>query len=70
MGYSAAQLDDLAATINGSSADVVVAGTPSDLGHLMKLNKLVVRARYDFKEVGEPKLSVLVNQLIDDRGFA
>jgi predicted GTPase len=69
MGYSAAQLDDLAATINGSSADVVVAGTPSDLGHLMKLNKLVVRARYDFKEVGEPKLSVLVNRFIDDHGF-
>lgn len=70
MGYSAAQLDDLAATINGSSADVVVAGTPSELGHLMKLNKPVVRARYDFKEVGEPKLSVLVNRFIEDHGVA
>jgi predicted GTPase len=67
MGYSDSQVDDLAATINGSSADVVVAGTPSDLRHLMKLNKPVVRARYDFREVGEPKLSVLVSQFLNDR---
>ena len=66
MGYSAEQLDDLAATINGSSADVVVAGTPTDLGHLMALNKSVVRARYDFNEVGEPKLSVLVNAFLSE----
>lgn len=67
MGYSAEQLDDLAATINGSSADVVVAGTPTDLRHLMPLNKRVVRARYDFKEVGEPKLSDLVSAFLSER---
>jgi predicted GTPase len=69
MGYSDNQLRDLEATINGSTADVVVAGTPTDLGRLMKLNKPVVRARYDFKEVGEPRLRDLVNQFLDERGF-
>jgi predicted GTPase len=70
MGYSDRQVGDLAATINDSSADVVVVGTPSDLGNLMKLNKPVVRARYDFKEVGEPKLSVLVGRFLNDHTLA
>jgi predicted GTPase len=69
MGYSDDQLGDLAATINGSNADVVVSGTPSDLGHLMALDKPVVRARYDFQQVGEPRLSDLVNRFLDSRGF-
>ena len=66
MGYSNRQLEDLAATINGSTADVVVAGTPTDLIHLMALNKPVVRARYDFKEVGDPKLSDLANAFVSE----
>jgi predicted GTPase len=53
MGYSAKELGELQATINGSSADAVIAGTPSDLSHLMRLDKPVVRARYEFAEVGE-----------------
>jgi predicted GTPase len=63
MGYSEKELADLRETINRSDADVVVAGTPSDLSHLMKLNKPIVRARYEFAEVGEPRLGDLV------RGF-
>jgi predicted GTPase len=67
MGYSSEQLVDLAATINGSSADIVVAGTPTDLGHIMALDKPVIRARYDFREVGEPALSKLVNAFLAER---
>ena len=67
MGYSAEQLEDLSATINQSSADVVVTGTPSDLSHLVKLNKLVVRARYDFEDVSEPKLGTLVLSFLAER---
>jgi predicted GTPase len=54
MGYSAKELAELEATINGSSADAVIVGTPSDLSHLMRLEKPVVRTRYEFAEVGEP----------------
>ncbi len=70
MGYSDSQLTDLAATINSSNADVVVAGTPSDLAHLMKLNKPVIRARYDFQEVGEPRLSDLVSRFLQTHRIA
>jgi predicted GTPase len=64
MGYSAKELEELQATINGSGADVVIAGTPSDLSHIMRLDKPVIRARYEFAEVGEPRLSALVEDFL------
>ncbi len=70
MGYSAEELRELEATINGSRADAVIAGTPSDLAHLMKLNKPVIRARYEFAEVGEPRLSALVEDFLRRRNIA
>lgn len=69
MGYSEKELVDLAATINASDADVVVAGTPMDLSHLIKLDKPLVRARYDFKEVGTPSLGKLVLDFLQFRGL-
>lgn len=50
MGYSEAQVKELEATINAADCDVVVAGTPIDLGSLLKLNKPVVRVRYRIEE--------------------
>jgi predicted GTPase len=69
MGYSAKELKELQATINGSSADAVIAGTPSDLSHLMRLDKPVVRARYEFAEVGEPRLSALIEDFLRRRSI-
>lgn len=56
LGYSQAQLDDLRATINGSRADIVVSGTPSDIARLIAIDKPVVRARYEFAELDPPCL--------------
>jgi predicted GTPase len=64
MGYFPAQLKALEDTINNAEADVVVAATPSDLSSLMKLNKPVVRAHYEFAEIGEPKLSAQIEQFL------
>jgi len=64
LGYSAAELAELEATINAASADVIVAGTPADLGRIMRLNKPVVRARYEFAEAGEPRLGALVDAFL------
>jgi predicted GTPase len=69
MGYSAKERAELEATINGSSADVVIAGTPSDLSHILALDKPVVRARYEFAEVGEPSLSRLIEGLLYRRNM-
>ena len=70
IGYSAEELAELQATINGSSAEAVIAGTPSDLSHLMRLDKPVVRARYEFAEVGEPRLSALIGDFLRSGGIA
>ena len=69
VGYSAKELGELQATINGSSADVVIAGTPTDLAHLMRLDKPVIRARYEFAEVGEPRLSRLIEDFLGRHGI-
>ncbi len=56
MGYSAAERAALAATIEASSAEFVVSGTPHDLAALLGLAKPVLRARYEFAEVDAPGL--------------
>ncbi|KPL27457.1 MAG: GTPase [Acidithiobacillales bacterium SM1_46] len=70
VGYSPAQLESLAATINAVDADVVVAATPADLSALIAINKPVVRVRYEFAEAGEPALSALLEDFMRDRKLA
>jgi len=64
MGYNSEQLLALEATINSADADVVVVATPLDLAHLIRVNKTVVRARYEFAEAGEPRLGSLVDKFL------
>ncbi|HYM72766.1 MAG TPA: cyclic 2,3-diphosphoglycerate synthase [Stellaceae bacterium] len=64
VGYSAAQLAALEATINATPADVVVAATPIDIMHLMRLKLPVVRARYEFADAGAPTLGSLVDAFL------
>jgi predicted GTPase len=60
MGYGDDMVADLEATINATPADVVVAGTPIDLGRLIKNNKPVVRVRYDLRVISRPTLEEIV----------
>ena len=64
VGYGPAQLSALAATINAAPADVVVSATPLDLARLLRLDKKVVRAHYEFAEAGEPELSWVVDVFV------
>ncbi len=65
VGYGDAQLRALERTINSAAIDVVIAATPVDLARLLRLDKPVIRARYEFAETGEPKLSTLVDAFVD-----
>jgi predicted GTPase len=67
MGYGEEQRRDLAATLAATPADVVVAGTPIDLGRLLGLDKACVRARYSLEPRGEPDLGQLVLERLFDR---
>jgi predicted GTPase len=57
MGYSERMLRDLEATIEAVAADVVVAGTPIDLGRVLETSSPIRRARYELREVGRPTLA-------------
>lgn len=57
MGYFSTQLKALEKTINQADIDVVVAATPIDLGALIKVNKPIIRARYEFAEAQTPGLT-------------
>jgi len=69
-----AQLEALRETLDAVGADVVVSGTPSDLGALIELRTPVVRAHYDFEESdagmpGSPSLSQIVDGFLAGRGL-
>jgi predicted GTPase len=70
VGYSAAQLQALEATIAASDAETVVIATPCDLAALVDIRKLVVRARYEYAETGEPSLGAAVDEFLCRTGLA
>jgi predicted GTPase len=51
LGYGTAQMADLRATIEAVPCDVVLVGTPVDLGRALGLSCPVVRVRYEVEEV-------------------
>jgi predicted GTPase len=64
VGYDAIQLAALKKTIDDSTADVVVSATPIDLAQLIQLRKKVVRARYEFAEAGDSKISSIIKTFV------
>jgi predicted GTPase len=67
MGYSAAQVRELAETIARVPADVVIIGTPIDLRKLIPIEKPAVRVQYDLAEEGSG-LVELVTALVRGGG--
>ncbi|GMR09682.1 MAG: cyclic 2,3-diphosphoglycerate synthase [Anaerolineae bacterium] len=62
MGYGSKQMEELEKTINSADADVVIIGTPIDLGHLLDLNKPYQNVRYDLEEIGQPRLPEILEE--------
>ena len=50
MGYGSTQVSELEQTINAADCDLVLIGTPIDLGGLLKINKPTVRVTYELDE--------------------
>ncbi len=70
VGYSAAQLGDLEATIAATPADVVAIGTPIDLARLISIDKPVVRVTYGIEDAGSPTLADVVDTFARENGLA
>ncbi len=64
MGYDQKQILELEETINQTDCDVVIIGTPIDLSKRIKINKPVVRAKYEFQEISKPGLKDMIMGLI------
>ena len=64
MGYGDIQLRELESALNAAPADVVLAATPIDLTRILKLEKPVVRVRYELEEVEGPSLRSLLEPVI------
>ena len=64
MGYSDGQLSELEATINAADCDVVVTGTPVDLGRLITSRHPIRHVRYELEEVGSPTLADVLESIV------
>ena len=62
MGYGKKQTAELAQTIDKANCDLVVSGTPIDLGRLIKTNKRILRVSYDLEEIGSPDLKEVLRE--------
>jgi predicted GTPase len=63
MGYSPDQLAELETTINAATCDVVITGTPIDLGRLIQSKHPIRHARYELHELGSPTLEQVLAPL-------
>jgi predicted GTPase len=64
MGYGEQQLAELEATINAADCDVVVTGTPIDLGRLVTSRHPIRHVRYELEEVGTPTLANVLEPIV------
>jgi predicted GTPase len=64
MGYGAAQVRDLEATIERTACEVVIVGTPIDLTRIVSIRQPTVRVRYELQEIGRPDLSEVIAPLV------
>lgn len=69
MGYSAEQLQDLAATIAAVPCDAVLVATPIDLARLIDFPQPAVRVTYAIEDRGEPTLRGLVDGFLRGKGL-
>jgi predicted GTPase len=64
MGYDEQQLAELEATINAADCDIVVTGTPIDLGRLITSRHPIRHVRYELEEVGTPTLGDVLEPIV------
>ncbi len=63
LGYGESMIRELEQTLNAADAEVVLVGTPIDLGRFLHLTKPVQRARYELEEIRRPTLRDVLAEL-------
>jgi len=62
VGYGSEQIRDLEETIHRVPCDLVIIATPVDLTRIMRIEKPMVRVRYELKEVSAPNLEEILKE--------
>jgi predicted GTPase len=72
MGYGQGQMHELESALNAMPADLVLSATPIDLTRVLKLQKPVVRVRYELEEMAgdtagheQPNLTELLAPIVE-----
>ncbi len=65
-GYGDEQLKELEQTINAADCDVVVTGTPIDLGRLIETRHRIRHVRYELEEIGTPTLADVLGPIVTE----
>lgn len=65
MGYGEVQIAELTETIRSVDCDIVVTGTPIDLGRIIDMGHPSRHARYSVREVGRPDLHEVLRPWMD-----
>lgn len=64
LGYSEKQLKELEQVINGIDCDLVISGTPIDITRVIKVNKPIIRVRYELEEKEGSELKELITKVV------
>ena len=64
MGYGDRQMAELEQTINAADCDLVLIGTPIDLGSLLKINKPALRVTYELDDEAAGALEDVVKSVL------
>jgi len=64
MGYGSKQTSELQATINAADCDLVLIGTPIDLGRLLKINKPAMRVSYGMEDSATAELRTKIERVL------
>ena len=64
VGYSDHQIKELEQVINITPCDFILLGTPTDLRRYMKVNKPVLRVRYELRERIDSELENVIDSML------
>ena len=63
-GYGEQQREELEQTINAADVDLVLIGTPIDLGRLLRITKPAVRVRYELGRSASEELRARIEKVM------
>ena len=68
LGYGEKQMKELEEVINQIDCDLVIVGTPIDLGRWINVKHPSLRVRYNLQEIGSPNLPEVLERFVEKIG--